>query len=67
MADNSTQKTPNDVLSEIILARLREEALINENDADVVGQKLKSGAAKAADWNRWAERKLDRKLEADEQ
>lgn len=62
MKDKLEQVTPNEALSVKIVERLKAESLIHGDDAAAILQKLKSGSATVADWNRWAERKIDERV-----
>lgn len=67
MDRNQHKESPNSVLAHAIVDELKGKALVHPDDADAILNKLETGSAKAADWNRWVERILDEKLRSREE
>jgi hypothetical protein len=67
MDRNQHKESPNSVLAHAIVEGLKGNSLIHPDDADVILNKLETGSAKAADWNRWVERILDERLRSSEE
>ena len=62
-ADVSIEKSPNVVLANLVVAKLKEKGSITEEQIDEALAKLKTGTASSEDWRLWAELALAMKEE----
>lgn len=46
-------KSPNETLADLVVAKLKEKGLVADGKADEITSKLKAGAASREDWTLW--------------
>ena len=49
------EKSPNDALAELVVAKLKENGLISHEKVDEIAAKLASGTASREDWKLWVD------------
>ncbi len=60
-----TPKTPNESLTDLVIAKLNEKGFLPQGKAGEIASKLKAGTASREDWKLWIDIALTKKSKGD--